>query len=464
MTLSILLFILLRMNCRVLICAPTNVAITQVAMHVLKLVKESSEAGSLSESSLCSMGNILFMGSDDALEVASDIEEIYLNYRVQRVLEVLGPLKGLKHCSNSMIDFLEGCVSQYNIFLDSELRKEKEESFVKSYSKGQCKTFLEFVRERFGSIALELKRCISIFCTHIARSFIKDCNFEAMVSVNKLLDSFETLLSQNNIVCEELLNMKRGECIYILKSLQFALDELDLPSAMDTSSVKKFCFQTASLIFCTASSSSNLHSLDMKPLELLVIDDAAQLKECELAIPLQLPSLRHAILFGDHRQLPAIVNSNVSKYSLVIFLRYNMRIPKNCFNYLFLFFHFSMDFMVFVFWLLQQVSARAGFGRSLFERLSLMGHSKHFLNMQYTMHPLISSFPNSKFYGNKIMDAPTVRTNFLKRYLPGQIFGPYSFINVSCGKEELDGVHHSWKNMVEVAVIKKLVNNLYKGI
>ena len=62
------------------------------------------------------------------------------------------------------------------------------------------------------------------------------------------------------------------------------------------------------------------------------------------------------------------------------------------------------------------------------------------------------------------MDAPTVRTNFLKRYLPGQIFGLYSFINVSCGKEELDGVHHSWKNMVEVAVIEKLVNNLYKGI
>lgn len=93
-----------------------------------------------------------------------------------------------------------------------------------------------------------------------------------------------------------------------------------------------------------------------------------------------------------------------------------------------------------------------------------MGHSKHFLNIQYRMHPLISFFPNSKFYGNKIVDAPNVKRGFAKRYLPGQIFGSYSFINISCGIEELDGVHHSWKNMVEVVVIIKVLNNLYKGI
>lgn len=343
MTLSILLFILQRMSCRTLVCAPTNVAITEAACHLLKLVKASSEAGSISDALLCSLGNILFMGSEDLLEVASDIEEIHLNYRVERLLEVLRPLTGLRHCSCSMIDFLEGCVSQYHIFMDGELMENKERNIVKNYSKGECKTFLEFVIERFRSIALLLRSSISIFCTHIARSFILDHNFETMVSIMKLLDTFETLLSQNNINCEELLvefsnaknteschnsfrsistllNMKRGECIYILKVLLTALDALDLPSAMDPSSVKKFCFQTASLIFCTASSSHMLHSLNMKPLELLVIDDSAQLKECELIIPSQLPGLRHAILFGDHCQLPAMVNSNVSKCSLVIFL------------------------------------------------------------------------------------------------------------------------------------------------
>lgn len=46
-------------------------------------------------------------------------------------------------------------------------------------------------------------------------------------------------------------------------------------------------------------------------MELLVVDEAAQLKECESTIPLQLPGLRHAILVGDERQLPALVKSKV---------------------------------------------------------------------------------------------------------------------------------------------------------
>jgi superfamily I DNA and/or RNA helicase len=49
----------------------------------------------------------------------------------------------------------------------------------------------------------------------------------------------------------------------------------------------------------------------MAPLRCLVIDEAAQLKECESTIPLQLFGLHHAILIGDERQLPAIVNSEV---------------------------------------------------------------------------------------------------------------------------------------------------------
>jgi superfamily I DNA and/or RNA helicase len=46
----------------------------------------------------------------------------------------------------------------------------------------------------------------------------------------------------------------------------------------------------------------------------LAIDEAAQLKECESVIPLQLPGISHAILVGDECQLPAMVRSNVSIY------------------------------------------------------------------------------------------------------------------------------------------------------
>lgn len=112
-----------------------------------------------------------------------------------------------------------------------------------------------------------------------------------------------------------------------------------------------------------------------------------------------------------------------------------------------------------------QLSEEAGFGRSLFERLSSMGHSKHLLNMQYRMHPSISQFPNSNFYDNQILNAPNVKSKSYERcYLQGRMFGPYSFINVCDGREELDDVGRSRRNMVEVAVILKLLRKLFKGI
>ncbi|WCJ17629.1 P-loop containing nucleoside triphosphate hydrolases superfamily protein [Euphorbia peplus] len=103
-----------------------------------------------------------------------------------------------------------------------------------------------------------------------------------------------------------------------------------------------------------------------------------------------------------------------------------------------------------------KLSSEAGFARSLFERLSSLGHPKHLLNTQYRMHPSISHFPNAKFYLNNIFDAPNVMSkSYTKQYLPGPMFGPYSFINVVGGKEE--------KDPVEVAIILKLLNSLYKA-
>ncbi|KDP31591.1 hypothetical protein JCGZ_14816 [Jatropha curcas] len=138
--------------------------------------------------------------------------------------------------------------------------------------------------------------------------------------------------------------------------------------------------RSASLIFCTASSSYKLCSVLTEAPRLLVIDEAAQLKECESVIPLQLPGVRHTVLFGDHCQQMAKVTSNVS--------------------------------------------GRAAFGRSLFERLLSIGHSKHILNMQYRMHPFISYLPNSEFYCNQISNAPTWSGS--KQKLSVGIASPYT--------------------------------------
>ena len=338
-TTATLLFNLLRMNCRTLICAPTNVAITEVASRVVKMVTEAE-----SNAMFCPLGQILLFGNKERLKVGSDIEDIYMENRVKRLGECLGPLTGWSSCFASMIGFLEDCVSHYHIFLENEWAKEKgqtsgNEPTEKEYrsdsevTKGIRKSFLEFFEERFVSTASPLRYCISTFCTHIGKNYILERNFQNMTSLVGLLDSFESLLFQGNVVSDGLeeifshsevedvpepfmdnsflLYTKRRECLSVLHVVQDSLRGLSLPNVRNQESLMEFCFQRASLIFCTASSSYKLHRVAMDPLTLVVIDEAAQLKECESTIPLQLRGVKHAVLVGDECQLPATVQSNV---------------------------------------------------------------------------------------------------------------------------------------------------------
>ncbi|KAK8667986.1 hypothetical protein V6N13_105458 [Hibiscus sabdariffa] len=455
-TVSVLLFSLLRMKYRTLACAPTNVAIADLAARVLKLVKESNKTGSVADGQFCSLGDILLFGNKERLKVDFKIEEIFLDYRVDRLSECFG-LLGWRHSFTSMTNLLEDCVSQYYIFLENEKSKKKKGDgdcdcedenqrkvccSANDCKKGIQKSFLEYARERFARTALQLRRCVSILRTHIPKSYFQECTFQGFETLLGLLDSLENCLFSDGIASEEVEDLflrsiddkllppnlcdpshlfcsVRNQCLSILKAIFDSLSGLKLPSSRNKDSIEKFCFRSASLFFSTASSSYKLYKAEMQPLKVVVIDEAAQLKECESVIPLQLPGLEHSVLIGDEWQLPATVKSKVSD--------------------------------------------EAGFGTSLFQRLTILGHSKHLLNIQYRMHPSISRFPNACFYNNMILDAAVVkRKSYEKHYLPWPMFSPYSFLNVS-GREEADGVGHSLRNMVEVAVVQKLVQTLFNA-
>ncbi|KAH6809207.1 hypothetical protein C2S51_026990 [Perilla frutescens var. frutescens] len=427
MTLSILLYILLRLNVRTLICAPTNIAITELASQVTALVRNSVKSESEKSFYPYPFGEMLIFGKNDRVKVGFDAQEIFLDYRVKKLMHCLVPLTGWKHCIASMLDFLEDCVSQHRIFVENELMKSKE-LLDGDNQQSRSKSFLEFARDQFTRVASHLKSCLLTIITHIPRSFIHEENYERIVQLLSLLDILKMLLFEvscmksvdlediflqevvidsESVVDTTSLHYIRSQSLSILRSLQASLSQLGFPEGETLTT--NFCFQKASLIFCTISSSYKLHSIDMKPFHVLVIDEAAQVKECETAIALQIPDVMHAILVGDEMQLPATVSSKLSE--------------------------------------------EAGFGRSLFERLSSMGHSKHLLNIQYRMHPSISRFPNLNFYFNQIKDAPNVQSeSYEKCYLQGRMFGPYTFINFPGGREESD----------DVAVIVMLVQKLFK--
>ena len=110
-----------------------------------------------------------------------------------------------------------------------------------------------------------------------------------------------------------------------------------------------------------------------------------------------------------------------------------------------------------------QISKKAEFGRSLFERLVLLGHEKQLLKIQYRMDPSISLFPNNEFYGSMISDGPNVTDKTYKKcFLNGKMYGSYSFINVTDGAES-SNEGRSLKNPVEVAVVVEIVSSLFKG-
>ncbi|XP_059658317.1 uncharacterized protein LOC132304579 [Cornus florida] len=147
--LSVLLWTLLQLKCRTLACAPTNVAITEVASRVLKLEKESFETADGRDVTFCCLGNILLFGKKNQIKVGSSIEEIYLDYRVEKLAECFGPLNGWKHCFNSMIEFLEGCVSQYQNFCLNEKINDKEPINRNGNVKVEHNSFLEFMKHCF---------------------------------------------------------------------------------------------------------------------------------------------------------------------------------------------------------------------------------------------------------------------------------------------------------------------------
>ncbi|KAK9950676.1 hypothetical protein M0R45_006152 [Rubus argutus] len=414
-TMSLSLFALFQLKCRTLTCAPTNIAVLEVAARLRRLVNQSLEYGTYG------LGDIVLFGNKKRMKIDDNkiLRDIFLDYRVKTLIKCLVPLSGWKHLLESMIRLLDNPEEQYSLYLEKN-----------SEDKDYPSTFEEFVKNQFDSICEPLKICMVGIYTHIPTSCISLKVVKDMVGALELLKSIKSSLHTIGVPNEGLklvfkdfkvpgstvggLTQLRTKCANTLKSLPM---EFSVP--INEYALRNFCLEKACLIFCTASSSAKLHVVEAtRPLELLVIDEAAQLKECESAIPIQLSGLRHAILVGDERQLPAMVKSKISE--------------------------------------------EADFGRSLFERLAKLGHKKHLLNVQYRMHPSISLFPKMEFYDNQIVDGPNVKERSYERcFLKGKMYQSYSFINVANGKDELDH-RFSRKNMVEVAVVSEIVANLYK--
>ncbi|KAK9950673.1 hypothetical protein M0R45_006150 [Rubus argutus] len=356
-TMSLSLFALFQLKCRTLTCAPTNIAVLEVAKRLRTLVNQSLECGTYGLGDIVLFGNKKRMKIDDN----KNLRDIFLDYRVKTLNKCLVPLSGWKHLLESMIRLLDDPVEQYSLYLEKRANNHKqnsqknEDDTKHSEDEDYPSTFEEFVKKKFDSLCEPLKICMVDMYTHLPTSCISLNVVKDMVGALGFLKSIKSSIHTIGVANQGFTLVLKdikvpGSIVGFLTQLRTKCTNTLKNVPINEYALRNFCLENACLIFCTASTSAKLHSVEgPRPLELLVIDEAAQLKECESAIPLQLSGLRHAILVGDERQLPAMVQS--------------------------------------------KISSKADFGRSLFERLAKLGHKKHLLNVQYRMHPSISLFP-----------------------------------------------------------------------
>ncbi|KAM0909731.1 hypothetical protein ACQ4PT_014633 [Festuca glaucescens] len=362
MTISTILWAMLLRGHRTLTCAPTNTAVLEVASRIVQLVREFSNGSN----GHCFLSDIILLGNNERMKVEAshDLSSVFLQYRVERLLQCFSPNTGWGHCLRSLIDFLGEPVTKYRLHTDKIIRNQEEEKKrnissnvdKKNRNIAKCNKGKGHEKDRYAGGGDDLE------------AWVDD------------LGEACGLCSVNSDPCKKCKFRKaRSLCLQELKYLR---NNLKLPNWYDKRAIEIDLLRRAKSIMCTVSTSFRLYNVlpkdklvggQHKEAEiLLVVDEAVQVKECEAMIPLQLPCIRHAVFIGDERQLPALVKSKISE--------------------------------------------NADFRRSVFERLSSLGCGKHLLNIQYRMHPEISRFPVSKFYGESTSSRTRLSVGILSPY------------------------------------------------
>jgi hypothetical protein len=226
------------------------------------------------------------------------------------------------------------------------------------------------------------------------------------IKVNELLVFFDT----GGLECLEIDDAEiLQQILAVIKSCSFQFN--NLVDIDDESFLPNDIVNSSQLIFSTLVSSG--HSLLKKSglfsVDALIIDEAAQALEAEIAIPIAYANPTSMILIGDPNQLPAT--------------------------------------------LISLEAQRFGFGVSTMQRLFEAGHEYHFLDTQYRMHPQIMQYPNKAFYEGRLMNSELVLKRQFQVVCEHRVLESYCFLNID-GCESVSGrINPSISNIPEARAI-----------
>jgi hypothetical protein len=315
-TISALLWALACLKCRTLTCAPTNVAVVGVCTRFLQNLKDFNWDTDRYGLPL-SLGDVLLLGNKYRMDITEELQDVFLDYRSDELVECFSSMSGWKYRFASMVSFFKDCSSRYDMLLEDD-------------GGNDAVCFLDVIRKQFNVAATAVKNCIISMWSHLPRKCFTCGSISNISTLLLLLEKIDAILCDQNLTdggvkrafgflsvensiyvssIEKELDEARSNCLQLLKDL---LKSLDLPVGVDKIWVQNYCIRNATLIFCTSSSSYRLHNIEIAPLDVLIVDEAAQVRECELLIPLRLRWLKHVVLVGDDCQLRPLVKSQVS--------------------------------------------------------------------------------------------------------------------------------------------------------
>uniref|UniRef100_A0A0E0MHQ1 DNA2/NAM7 helicase-like C-terminal domain-containing protein n=1 Tax=Oryza punctata TaxID=4537 RepID=A0A0E0MHQ1_ORYPU len=289
-------------------------------------------------------------------------------------------------------------------------------------------------KEKVCALAIDVEKCSRILIDSLSDILLSNYNIEIL---NKLLSGISHLedhiknsditqsgvekefgfasgidFSWEEIGCNVAeLNEIRMTCLGLI---EVVMNSIELPQLEDRKDLEEFCIRHSRIIICTPVCSSQLRELKLDTIDILLVDDAAQIKEIDMLIPLSF-SPRHIVMFGDHLHLQPMVKSEVCK--------------------------------------------EAGYASSLFQRLMHSSSENKRLTKQYMMDPSISQFVSENFYEGRLEDDSTVKSDDYNKLLKEFPVPAYGFFDISGVNELTD----KGKGFVESSVIMFLLRFLCKG-
>ncbi len=116
-------------------------------------------------------------------------------------------------------------------------------------------------------------------------------------------------------------------------------------------------------------------------------------------------------------------------------------------------YHVKLTYMVIIPFSLFYLSISAGLSQSLFERLVHLGVTPARLQVQYRMHPSLSSFPSSMFYDGTLQNAVTAEERKLDIVFPWPKPEAPMFFYCTPGQEEISSSGTSYLNRSVVLAV-----------